>query len=192
MSKPKIHAFCAAGCAWETIHKEDFLNSYPLTPVEESVSPFSTERGYLLQHGVKYKFVIDREHFTEDVLKSLTIDVGGRLTSQASGGSSVYDNPLTPFSGGVDVFDKHFNSFEIVLGDLHPRSAGSTTYDIAYCVDGSAVKKSYWSDEDGYTVEVAYSFVENTAGILKVYRVNSGETIISLVDDYEDGDEVSY
>ena len=41
INKPKIHAFCDAGCKWETVHKSDFLASAPLVrmDIENGVVP---------------------------------------------------------------------------------------------------------------------------------------------------------
>lgn len=48
-NKPKIYGTCAAGCLWETVHKDDFLRSASI------VKQFDSGAGYALEAGRNYK-----------------------------------------------------------------------------------------------------------------------------------------
>lgn len=61
--KPKIHAFCDAGCKWETVHKDDFLRSASVIEI-----PLDGATECELEVGAKYRFIptIDYYNWTED------------------------------------------------------------------------------------------------------------------------------
>lgn len=50
---PKIYAFCPAGCKWETVHKDDFLQSAALVtvyPNEDGTKSLEMYRKYKIMH----------------------------------------------------------------------------------------------------------------------------------------------
>ena len=49
MSKPRIYGTCDAGCLWETVHREEFLNSASI------VKQYATDGVYALERGRTYR-----------------------------------------------------------------------------------------------------------------------------------------
>lgn len=64
-NKPRIYGFCKAGCQWETVHKDDFLNSASIVKIPNNADGTFTldpERKYRIVSGItdgRWDFSID-------------------------------------------------------------------------------------------------------------------------------------
>ena len=94
MSKPRIYGYCKAGCAWETVHRDDFEKTaarVPIYPIEGTTDTF------VLKIGEKYRIY---PKFTDGVARqkiTLLYSVGGVQSTHTFEPSYQFRMPCCPY-----------------------------------------------------------------------------------------------
>lgn len=98
-NKPRIYAYCPAGCKWETVHKDDFLKSASLIPVDVD----DTNGYYDIELDKSYRVAV-----TSPADDALILTFYGR---NENGGLSVVAKQTVKFADQpkVDQYTKHYN-----------------------------------------------------------------------------------
>ena len=81
-NKPRIYGFCKAGCQWETVHKDDFLNSASIVKIPKNADGTFTldpERKYRIVSGItdgRWDFSIDISvsHSGDSILYTIPVE----------------------------------------------------------------------------------------------------------------------
>lgn len=117
-NKPKIKAFCAAGCAWETVHMDDFLKSATFYEIGQP-------DGYAIVDAYrKYRIFADKgdENYNVTINFQSPVDVGDDYHTQAT----------IP----VDVGRREYFDIEILEAKYTSAGTLSATLSIVYEVNG--------------------------------------------------------
>lgn len=141
-NKPKIRAFCAAGCAWETVHKEDFLKSATFYEVGQP-DGYATVDAYR-----KYRIFSDSNTNTGKYTATIEFQ-----SPDATG--EAYDTQMT-FS--VSTGYRGYFDFEI----MQARYNGAMLY-IAYEVNGEEMVSN---------INLATTEHDLTKSVLKITGAN--------------------
>lgn len=115
-NKPKIRAFCAAGCAWETVHKEDFLKSATFYEVGQP-DGVATVDAYR-----KYRIFADKGETNYNVT----------ISFQSSVNEEYYEQTTIP----VAVGRRGYFDFEILEATYTSAGTVSAELKIVYEVNG--------------------------------------------------------
>lgn len=115
-NKPKIRAFCAAGCAWETVHKEDFLKSATFYEVGQP-DGVATVDAYR-----KYRIFADKGETYYNVT----------ISFQSSVNEAYYEQTTIP----VAVGRRGYFDFEILEATYTSAGTVSAELKIVYEVNG--------------------------------------------------------
>lgn len=126
-NKPKIYASCPAGCNWETVHKDDFENSYPLVRQDLSNGVLNVVK------GKKYR-IFDTGVSSEAYSFSIKIK---------------FNDSLNTLAIPLPTFDKYKNYVDFKLLDVLLDEQKNETI-IIYELD--SVRKDLISQTGFYTI----------------------------------------
>lgn len=115
-NKPKIHAFCAAGCKWETVHMSDFLKSATFYEVGQP-DGVATVDAYR-----KYRIFADKGETNYNVT----------ISFQSSSNEAYYEQTTIP----VEVGRRGYFDFEILEATYTSAGTVSAELKIVYEVNG--------------------------------------------------------
>lgn len=151
MSKPKIYGRCKVGCEWETVHKEDFLNSIPYATLYEDEG---LTKGYDLEPNKKYKI------FNRDGRMTWSIEI--KYSYGVTVGNENYTYSIDIELPPIDQ-DRQYFTFELANVQIYrdPELGKDKVY-IAYYIND--VKSTHI--ETAEYVNHYFSEIENP---LKVY-----------------------
>lgn len=164
MSRPKIFGFCKAGCQWETVHRDEFLQSASI------VKQYAADGEFLLEVGKKYKiaktvknatawgFTVSVEFHTDDALQT------GYACDITFPACTKYDKYLT-----VRILD-------VVLQETQNEYGA---YNIVIVAEVNGQIKEYETGNDTYNPNIIYAIDSVTVvGATECYLVNEDANIV--------------
>ena len=123
MNKPKIYAFCTAGCKWETIHRSEFESNIPFIEVDTTKLPAELEFNKIY-----------RVKMNEGGTTKPKITVGVTYTMATSGSTQVTRDLEIPLEfdefTGVATFRVFSNMTESIDSSNYKNSSLTVTYEM--------------------------------------------------------------
>lgn len=156
-NKPRINAFCDAGCKWETVHKADFMKSASHVPVL-----VNADGNYYLEKGKEYKIFAPKD-------ASGQFTCGVNFVYQTGGAADVTAYKLTH-----ENEDKYAESFVFKILDAS-LNATADTITLIYEIAGIRYEETIGSGSESYSLLTEnYLYISNASA---VYLFNSDATI---------------
>ena len=164
--KPKIYGYCPAGCKWETVHKEDFLNAATYFKV-----PLSEDKFYYLELGKQYKIFAgeDDDYTYKFVIRFAYMDNGTRT--------------LMPLS--ITRNDKYAKHLVFKLLEASVNEA-ATSLTLVYEMAGVRYTETFTGTNISL-IDENYLYVQDAD---RVYLYNDEASFSAVLDNYYDKSEI--
>ena len=161
-NKPKIYGTCAAGCLWETVHKEDFEKCAAVIPIYPN-----TEGKYLLEVGKKYRIVSGYSGAVNDRYRdfSVTVSVSNSAVESSTKSAQIKikidETNYAQYNDGVVFEVLDCNSERVIFDADGTRtkriiSNSAFTYDTVSITVENAMAVFYYNEDATITAKSAY------------------------------------